>query len=100
MARVAARSIRHFWLFATVLIALIVAGTAWAQEREARLPSGPMTEPSIAVSCPSSQMGTCKNNAAAACGNLCRPPDGRPPNGAVCAKCQNDLINICMNQCQ
>jgi hypothetical protein len=80
------------------LTALCAGAPALAQEREARLLRGPMTERPIAVACTPVQEGTCKNNAMAACANLCNPT--QTPNALQCVRCEQQHLDACMAQCK
>jgi len=62
----------HPFLGLLALITLWAGSSALAQEREARLLRGPMTERPISVACTQDQTGACKNNAMAACAAQCK----------------------------
>ena len=77
-----------------------VGASALAQEREARLPSGPMTERPIAVMSglttdgqSIAQAANCTNQAAAACTDPCDRT--KNPNGELCAWCMKQHIDRC-----
>jgi len=80
------------------LIALPAGSQAMAQEREARLLRGPMTERPVAVACTQEQSGACKNNAIAACANLCNP--AQTPNALQCVRCEQQHVDACLSQCK
>jgi hypothetical protein len=80
------------------LATLWVGASALAQEREARLLSGPMTQWPIAVACTEAQDGACKNNAQNVCANLCNP--NNTPNAQACVICMNTNIDRCKSACK
>ena len=86
------------------LLGVLALTTAWvgasalAQEREARLLSGPMTDRPVVVTCTNAQIGACQGNAQNACGNLCNP--NNTPNAQACAICMNTHLDRCKSACQ
>ena len=87
------------------LTALWVGASALAQEREARLPSGPMTERPITVTSGQTtdgqsvaQLSDCKSQATAACHDLCDRTRNPSTNGQACASCTQQHIDRCMGK--
>lgn len=85
------------------LTALWIGTPALAQEREARLPSGPMTEWPIAVRSGQTTDGrriaqaeNCQNAANAACANLCNPATNK--TAEACAICIQTHRDRCKGQ--
>ena len=84
------------------LTTLWVGASALAQEREARLPSGPMTERPIVVTSGQTtdgqsiaQIDNCQNQANAACHDLCDRTKNPSTNGQACASCIQQHLNRC-----
>jgi hypothetical protein len=84
------------------LTTLWVGASASAQEREARLQSGPMTERPIAImsgqttdSRSLAQIDNCQNQANAACNDLCDRSKNPTSNGQVCAFCIQQHLDRC-----
>ena len=82
------------------LTALWVGASALAQEREARLPSGPMTERPIAVTSGQTtdgrsiaQADNCQAQAAAKCKNLCEQEFNPTPE--ACLNCKSTYLSSC-----
>jgi hypothetical protein len=80
------------------LAALCAGAPAFAQERQAGLLRVPTTERPIAIACTPVQEGTCKNNAMAACANLCNPT--QTPNALQCVRCEQQHLDACLAQCK
>ena len=80
------------------LTTLLVGASALAQERQARLLSGPMTERPVVVTCTNAQIGACQGNAENACANLCNRHN--TSNAQACVICKHTHLDRCKSACQ
>jgi hypothetical protein len=80
-----------------LLVLLVVAsGTAWAEQREARLlrgPMSPMTERPTAVACTLGQITNCNGVRDTSCTSECKII-------ANCAPCRDKAYNDCVAACR
>jgi hypothetical protein len=82
---------RMFCLLALASIAQLAAGPSWAQQREARLLRGPMTErPVIQAACDTGKWNQCLHNGYAACAQKA-PADKRECDGGVYYNCTQQV---------
>jgi hypothetical protein len=92
MTTMIAKAFGMFGLLTLITLSLAATGAGWAEQREARLPPGPMSVPverSTPVACPLGDITDCQGNSDTQCTSECKII-------ANCAPCKDKVYQQCI----
>jgi hypothetical protein len=92
MRIIMSRAIRMFGLLTLITLSLAASGAGWAEQREARLPPGPMSVPverPTPVACPLGVTTECQGTSDSECASECKII-------ANCAPCKDRVYQACI----